>query len=94
MKYFTAIIQNPLFLFYQNCTVWMPSTPVSKETALKFVKGSHLWGKWFIPTNFESLQNYAKGGQSAEIEYEETPEINENEHEIVSWDLEVRFKSV
>lgn len=34
----------------QICSLWIPLDPVTAETgALKFVRGSHLWGKMFRP---------------------------------------------
>ena len=32
--------------------------PVSLESGVKFVKGSHRWGKWFHPRKFASETNY------------------------------------
>ena len=32
--------------------------PVSLESSVKFVKGSHNWGKWFHPRKFASESNY------------------------------------
>ena len=36
----------------------MPIDPVSEESSVKFVKGSHKWGKWFHPRKFASESNY------------------------------------
>ena len=36
----------------------MPVDPVSLDSSVKFVKGSHRWGKWFHPRKFASEQNY------------------------------------
>lgn len=36
----------------------MPLDPVSFETAIQFVKGSHNWGKWFYPRKFATSKNY------------------------------------
>ena len=36
----------------------MPVDPVSIESSVKFVKGSHRWGKWFHPRKFASENNY------------------------------------
>lgn len=40
------------------CSLWMPVDSVAKETCVKFVAGSHLWPKWFIPRKFASECNY------------------------------------
>ena len=36
----------------------MPVDPVSLESSVKFVRGSHRWGKWFHPRKFASETNY------------------------------------
>lgn len=36
----------------------MPVDPVSLESSVKFVRGSHKWGKWFHPRKFASKTNY------------------------------------
>ena len=36
----------------------MPIDPVSEESSVKFVKGSHRWGKWFHPKKFATETNY------------------------------------
>ena len=35
----------------QTCSVWMPVDPVSRESTLEFVAGSHL-GPWLMPRTF------------------------------------------
>ena len=68
----------------------MPVTPVSKDTCLKFIRGSHLWGKWFHSKKFGTHFNYDSSGQKTERTYEEIPDIKENgEYDILSWELEV-----
>lgn len=42
----------------QNCSVWMPTTKIQKESSLKFIQGSHKLKKYFIPRLFASNQNY------------------------------------
>lgn len=72
----------------QICSIWMPVDPVSLETSLQFVKGSHNWGKQFIPRKFASENNYPlKDGASLDGSYEEVPDIDG--HEILSWELEL-----
>lgn len=70
----------------------MPVTSVTKESCIKFVSGSHKWGKWFIPINFGSLANYEgnilEGDDKA---FENVPDIHDEseKYKILSWDLEV-----
>ena len=33
----------------QLCSNWIPLDPITPETTLEFVRGSHLWGRWFAP---------------------------------------------
>ena len=39
-------------------SIWMPVDPVSLDCSVKFVRGSHRWGKWFHPRKFASEMNY------------------------------------
>jgi hypothetical protein len=41
----------------------MPLDPVSLETTIEFVKGSHLWNKWFYPRKFSTFKNYQVIGE-------------------------------
>lgn len=80
---------------YQNCSLWIPLDPVRKETCVRFVRGSHNWGRWFVPRKFASEQNYALLDASATptirgITLEDVPPISErpNDYEILTWDME------
>ena len=63
---------------------------VSKENSIKFIKGSHRWGKWFIPKKFESNKNYNMN-ENVDREYSAMVDIGSNPEKYValSWDLEV-----
>lgn len=89
----TVIITIILLLFSQTCSFWVPVTPVSKESCLKYVSGSHKWGKWFIPTKFATLENYRNtdSDMNTDKAFENTPDIDaepEN-YQLLFWDLEV-----
>lgn len=76
---------------WKNCSFWLPVTPVTKESCMKFVSGSHKWGKWFIPINFGSLENYSRVSEmDSDRAFENAPEIDtESEnYDLLSWDLE------
>jgi ectoine hydroxylase-related dioxygenase (phytanoyl-CoA dioxygenase family) len=60
-------------------SIWMPLQPLSRKEGLRLVAGSHKWGKLYSP--------FAEGDNRPG--YNRVPEINENEHEIISWDLEL-----
>ena len=40
------------------CSLWIPIDPVPKENSVRFVRGSHAWGKWFTPRKFATKRNY------------------------------------
>lgn len=94
MKLFEGFCKllGPLFL--QNCSFWLPVTPVSEESCLKYIGGSHTWGKWFIPTKFASLKsyNYTDLQMGTEKAFENTPDIDvdQEKYELLSWNLEVK----
>ena len=71
----------------------MPTTAISQKSSLKFVKGSHLWKQWFYPKKFETHGNYSVDENATEMLFEDLPEIDEDKHEILSWNLEVLFRN-
>lgn len=77
---------------WKTCSFWVPVTPVSKESCLKYVSGSHKWGKWFIPTKFASLENYRNtdSDMNTDKAFECTPDIDaeSKNYQLLSWDLE------
>ena len=75
---------------FQNCSIWMPTTPVRKQSCVKFVRGSHLWGECFIPVKFESKSNYSVVDQTLmEGMCDIKPFItNMNSEDVLQWDLQ------
>ena len=72
----------------------MPVDPVPKESCALFVKGSHLWGRWFYPRKFATSLNYPLTdavGQETNRRYEDVPEeqIERGDYELLSWDVQV-----
>lgn len=69
----------------QNCSFWIPVDPVSRESTLEFVAGSHL-GPWLMPRSFLDAQPkwFPEGT------LEELPDINTNKgrYNILGWELE------
>lgn len=66
---------------------------MTKESCIKFVAGSHKWGKWFIPIKFGSLANYEENILEGDDKaFENVPDIHDEseKYKILSWDLEVR----
>ncbi|XP_042209659.1 uncharacterized protein LOC121857661 [Homarus americanus] len=86
------------------CSLWMPVDPVSLETCVQFVAGSHLWPRWFIPRMFATESNYPlKESQQEQEEefgkerarrYYDVPveEIESNKWPILQWECEVKTR--
>lgn len=70
---------------WQFCSNWIPLDPISQETTIEFVKGSHKWGRMFAP--FDSLTD---GSRHPSKIFERCPDIEQarDEYDIVSWELE------
>ena len=69
----------------QFCVVWFPLDPVSKDTCLELIAGSHRWGRWFQPELTRAGQDlYGKDSP-----FERLPDIEaeRDAHEILSWDM-------
>ncbi|XP_015779043.1 PREDICTED: uncharacterized protein LOC107356923 isoform X3 [Acropora digitifera] len=71
---------------WKNCSFWLPVTSVTTESCVKFVSGSHKWGKRFIPKTFDSLANYEGDDKVSE----NVPDMEEEleKYKILSWNLE------
>lgn len=69
------------------CSFWIPIDPVNKVNGtMKFVKGSHLWGKQYHPIliGLDEIVGEADdfNGPAPDID------ANPDDYEILSWDLE------
>ena len=69
----------------QLCSNWIPLDPITPETTLEFVRGSHRWGRWFAP--FDSMTDGTRHPSAA---FERCPDIEaaRSDYDIVSWELE------
>ncbi len=69
----------------QFCSSWIPLDPISSELALEFVRGSHLWNRWFAP-----FDRFIDGARHTSKVFERVPEIDENraDYDIASWEME------
>ena len=59
--------------------------PVPLESSVKFVKGSHRWGKWFHPRKFASETNYPVEDEHFEDKaFEDVPvqDIEDGKYEV------------
>ncbi|MCZ6721349.1 MAG: phytanoyl-CoA dioxygenase family protein [Proteobacteria bacterium] len=67
------------------CSNWIPLDPITEETTVEFIRGSHRWGRWFAP--FDSMTDGSRYESEA---FERFPDIEAHraDYEIVSWELE------
>ena len=69
----------------QLCSSWIPLDPITPQTTLEFVRGSHRWGRWFAP--YDSMTD---GTRHPGTVFERCPDIEatREDYDIVSWELE------
>ena len=46
-----------------NVSIWIPLDPIPESVALRFIVGSHLWNKRFIPRRFADQSAYVETAQ-------------------------------
>jgi ectoine hydroxylase-related dioxygenase (phytanoyl-CoA dioxygenase family) len=76
----------------EMCVLWIPLEPVKKEEGIAWIKGSHLWNKFFLRTRFNDGHKIdGEAGVVNGVTYEITPDIlnNKEKYEFLEWDLEV-----
>jgi ectoine hydroxylase-related dioxygenase (phytanoyl-CoA dioxygenase family) len=69
----------------QNCSFWIPVDPVSRESTLEFVAGSHR-GPWLMPRSFLDAQaRWFPEGSLADL-----PDIDSqrDRYRVLGWELE------
>ncbi|PRC91766.1 phytanoyl-CoA dioxygenase family protein [Solimicrobium silvestre] len=69
----------------QNCSMWMPVDPVTREATLEFVGGSHL-GPWLMPRTF--LDNQAKWFPEGSLTALPDIDADRSAWNILGWALE------
>lgn len=69
----------------QFCSTWVPLDPITKDTCVEYVRGSHRWGRWFAP--FDRLTD---GKRYEGTNFERCPDIEarRDEYDIVYWEME------
>ena len=67
-----------------NCSLWIPLDPISKDICPEFIVSSHKWNKQFLPTKFIG-DSYVQ----LDKEFEKIPDIDNhrNKYDIISWSL-------
>ena len=72
-------------------SAWTPLVSVEKQSALEFVKGSHLWSEKFAQTNFGDLTKDERDNVAYKAaDTVPFPDIEgcRDDYEILSWDME------
>ncbi|MCP4327416.1 MAG: phytanoyl-CoA dioxygenase [Alphaproteobacteria bacterium] len=71
----------------QVCSIWMPLDPVDRDTCVRFVSGSHNWGRWFAPRYFVDGEDYYADEEEG---IESMPDFDSarDTHDFLFWDLE------
>jgi ectoine hydroxylase-related dioxygenase (phytanoyl-CoA dioxygenase family) len=66
--------------------MWIPVDPVPRERSLQLVRGSHRWGRWFVPKFVKDDRTLT----GADARYEPVPDIDaeRDRYDILSWDVE------
>ena len=72
------------------CVLWLPLEAVDRKSGISFVKGSHLWGRYFLRTFFAGHKTAGEAGTVNGILYEEAPDIDgaPERYELLDFDLE------
>lgn len=68
------------------CTMWLPTGPVSRETSLEFVAGSHLARTWYRPQQF--ISGALREGDDERWAVLPDIEGERDNHEILGWATE------
>jgi ectoine hydroxylase-related dioxygenase (phytanoyl-CoA dioxygenase family) len=76
----------------QNVSLWVALDPVPASSGMRFLAGSHQWGRQFVPRKFVDHSSYAEADDIAASGFELVPdidaEIEAGEHRVMSWDVE------
>lgn len=75
---------------FQAVSSWMPLVPVSKESCLEIVKGSHLWNENFDQHNFGAMTGDERDMVDFGDDATPFPDIegNRDSYEFAAWDME------
>ena len=72
----------------QIISIWVGFDPVTEDAgAVQYIKGSHLWGKFYAPSTFGKASNYADVYKNAGLEEMPDPEQLIRDGEMLHWDL-------
>jgi ectoine hydroxylase-related dioxygenase (phytanoyl-CoA dioxygenase family) len=51
----------------QSVSLWIPLDAVPAAAGVEFIRGSHRWGRWFVPRKFVDHTPYAPGDDRFEL---------------------------
>jgi len=68
------------------CGLWLPLDPITSENTVDFIRGSHRWGKTYLPMGMADPEAHYGIDLSG---YTATPDFDAelDRHEILSWEL-------
>jgi ectoine hydroxylase-related dioxygenase (phytanoyl-CoA dioxygenase family) len=72
----------------QMCSIWLPVDPVPASAALRFLAGSHRWGRWFRPRLTSGRELYTFGNDDKPWETQPDFDAELDRHRVLSWDLQ------
>jgi ectoine hydroxylase-related dioxygenase (phytanoyl-CoA dioxygenase family) len=76
----------------QNVSMWIALDPVPDQMGMRFIAGSHLWNRWFVPRRFVDHTPYIdlEHHDSPGRRYELIPDFDAElaQHQVLSWDVE------
>ncbi len=72
----------------QNVSLWVALDPVPAEVGVRFISGSHRWGRWFVPRRFVDHESYADADERFELVPDLDAEVDRGDHDVVSFDVE------
>jgi ectoine hydroxylase-related dioxygenase (phytanoyl-CoA dioxygenase family) len=72
------------------CSVWMPLDPMPRDGGVEFLRGSHRWGRKFMPASFQDETPLGDPNSEGDGSYERMPDIEarREEFDIIGWSLE------
>ena len=67
-------------------SLWIPLDPVSRDTCVEYVAGSHKWGAWYTPKRFTD----GNAHEARDSRLEAVPDIDadRSRYTLLGWDLE------
>ena len=73
------------------CSIWLPVDPVDADTCLRFIRGSHRWGRWFSPRLTKAGERlFDAQAEASKSHYEEIPDFDAelDRHEVLRWNMQ------